>query len=162
MNGGYKFSNSAKTNAQIIGVLAEFIEAGISTVEEDEDGSGGDGQGGSGVPYWHTEQHAIPRKSNPYGYLRLFAANDLLAGGTSISITSGVTSNSTSQKNIQSGSDGVAETSHTAILDDPEERLRVFDGLYRDVVTAGMERARREGGEEGRAASALAKVLAQS
>ena len=143
----------------MIVVLAEFIEAGISTVLEDGDIDGVDEHGASGFPYWHTEHHLIPRKSNPYGYLRLFAASDLLAGQTTTSVTS---TNGAHQNMAHTGSTGATDTNqaaHTAILDDPEERLRVFDRLYRDVVMVGVERARREGGEEGRAASALAKVL---
>ena len=57
---------------------------------------------------------------------------------------------------------GVAKEDDNQMLDDYEDRRRMFDETYRDAITSGLEAARREGGEQGRAAAAVVKVLKEA
>jgi pre-rRNA-processing protein IPI1 len=54
---------------------------------------------------------------------------------------------------------GMPKDDETEMLEDCEDRRRVFDKTFRTSVEMGLEAARREGGDVGRAASALAKAL---
>jgi len=68
----------------------------------------------------------IPKRSNAFAHLNLFAVNRDEEGEMYI---------------------------------DREDRQRVFHKMFHGVVKLGVENARKEGGETGRAAAALAKVL---
>lgn len=48
------------------------------------------------------------------------------------------------------------------ILDDRDDRLQVFTNKFQPLVLAGMEAAKKEGGEFGRASGLLAKTLART
>lgn len=54
---------------------------------------------------------------------------------------------------------GTAKDDATEMLEDREDRRRVFDKSFRGPVEMGLEAARKEGGEVGRAAAALTKAL---
>jgi len=78
-------------------------------------------------PLRHALAHAMPRKSNPYGYLNLF---------------------------------GAPRDAEGEVYDTPEERTRVFEELaLHEVFGKGVAEAKKEGGEVGRAASAVDKAL---
>ncbi len=54
---------------------------------------------------------------------------------------------------------GMPKDDETEMLEDREDRLRVFDTTFRAAIDMGLEGARKEGGEVGRAAAALTKAL---
>jgi pre-rRNA-processing protein IPI1 len=54
---------------------------------------------------------------------------------------------------------GMPKDDETEMLEDCEDRRRVFDKTFKASVEMGLEAARREGGDVGRAAAVLAKAL---
>lgn len=54
---------------------------------------------------------------------------------------------------------GIPRDDETEMLEDHEDRQRVFDKSFRVPVEMGLEAARKEGGDIGRAAAALTKAL---
>ena len=54
---------------------------------------------------------------------------------------------------------GLLKDDETEMLEDREDRLRVFNERFRISIDRGLEAARREGGEAGRAAANLSKML---
>ncbi|KAL2414788.1 Pre-rRNA-processing protein ipi1 [Exophiala dermatitidis] len=135
----------AKATARIMQVLAEFLQVGLGSDDDDDDddGSGAGGNNATGVsvsdlavnfPLWFTNSLMMPSKSNAYAYLDLFGAP---------------------QK--EKTEDDVAQQ----ILDDPEDRLQLFINKFQPVVVVGVDAAKKEGGELGRASGLLAKTLEQ-
>ena len=57
---------------------------------------------------------------------------------------------------------GMPKDDETEMLEDRDDRRRVFDTSFRPAVEMGLEGARKEGGEVGRAAAALTKALRES
>ena len=54
---------------------------------------------------------------------------------------------------------GTPKDDETEMLEDREDRQRVFDKSFRTTIEIGLEVARKEGGEIGRAAATLTKIL---
>ena len=54
---------------------------------------------------------------------------------------------------------GTPKDDETEMLEDREDRQRVFDKSFRPSFEMGLEAARKEGGEVGRAAATLAKIM---
>jgi pre-rRNA-processing protein IPI1 len=54
---------------------------------------------------------------------------------------------------------GMPKDDETEMLEDCEDRRRVFDKTFRASIEMGLEAARREGGDVGRAAAVLTKAL---
>jgi pre-rRNA-processing protein IPI1 len=54
---------------------------------------------------------------------------------------------------------GAQQDDEKQILDDRNDRLRVFNGHFRSLVLAGIDAAKKEGGELGRASGLLVKAL---
>lgn len=48
------------------------------------------------------------------------------------------------------------------MLDDREDRLRVFDEVFRPSIMAGLEAWRKEGGEQGRVAAQVVKAVKEA
>jgi pre-rRNA-processing protein IPI1 len=56
---------------------------------------------------------------------------------------------------------GMPKDDETEMLEDCEDRRRVFDKTFRASIEMGLEAARREGGDVGRAAAVLTKALSE-
>ena len=54
---------------------------------------------------------------------------------------------------------GMPKDDETQMLEDREDRQRVFDKSFRSTIEIGLEAARKEGGEVGRSAATLTKIL---
>lgn len=114
-------SAESKLLVKQLNTLALFLQTGLSSPVED-----GGVRDGRLFPMWHTEQHLIPGRSNPYGYLNLFGA----------------------PRDVES-----------EMYEDAEGRKEVFGELMYEATTKGVQTCKKEGGEVGRAASAVEKVL---
>ncbi|EHY57454.1 rRNA processing protein [Exophiala dermatitidis] len=129
----------AKATARIMQVLAEFLQVGLGF--DDDGGGGGNNTTCVSVsdlavdfPLWFTNSLMMPSKSNAYAYLDLFG---------------------TPQK--KKSEDDAAQQ----ILDDPEDRLQLFINKFQPLIVVGVDAAKKEGGELGRASGLLAKTLEQ-
>ncbi|RAK96689.1 IPI1/TEX10 family protein [Aspergillus ibericus CBS 121593] len=121
---------------KVLGVLAEFLQAGIGEEDEDEDVvmggaevESGYGSGDGGFPIVQTEVHMVPKTAQPYVYLNLF---------------------------------GSPRDEEGEMYETREERFRVFKSRFLVAVERGVESARQDGGEVGRASSAVSKVLKEA
>lgn len=80
-------------------------------------------------PIWHLQHHALPTASDPYGYLNLYASPE--------------------KKNEE-----------TQMLEDAEARIRFFkEAGIATVVEENIASMSKEGGEIGRAAGVLRKIV---
>ncbi|GLB03401.1 rRNA processing protein [Aspergillus tubingensis] len=127
-----KAGAKGKPMVKVLGVLAEFLEAGIG--EDGDDGEmevDGEGESGTGrgFPIVQTDVHMVPKSAQPYVYLNLF---------------------------------GAPRDEEGEMYETREERFRVFKGRFLDPVERGLESARQDGGEVGRASSAVSKVLKEA
>lgn len=111
-----------KSTAKIITAMSEFLEAGLNDEGQKENVH----HSHEAFPYSDLEYHALPTKSNAYGYLNLFDA---------------------------------VRDEKTQMLEDREDRLRVYADHFRALIDAGVTACKKEGGEIGRATGLLAKVL---
>jgi pre-rRNA-processing protein IPI1 len=120
-----KAGGDGRIQARHLQVLADFLGAGCSSatdlLETDENC-----QSPLASPFWHTEHHMLPTRSNPYGYLNLFASSN---------------------------------DDEVDMLEDREERIRVFNERFASDVELGLSSARKDGGEIGRAAGLVTKSL---
>ena len=66
-----KVGSEGKPMVRCLTVLITFLRVGL--VEPDE--TGPSRRLGSTFPLWHLRQHALPKRSNCYGYLNLFGAS---------------------------------------------------------------------------------------
>ncbi|PYH97729.1 putative rRNA processing protein Ipi1 [Aspergillus ellipticus CBS 707.79] len=116
---------------RVVGVLGEFLDAGVGEVEGDVvmGGKVGDGGGGAGVPVVQMETHMVAKAAQPYVYLNLF---------------------------------GSPRDEEGEMYETREERWRVFQGRFLGPVERGLESARQEGGEVGRASTTVTKVLKEA
>jgi pre-rRNA-processing protein IPI1 len=120
-----KAGSDGRAQARNLQVLAHFLNAGFS----DDAGrslTDEDGNVRSTFPLLHTEHHALPKRSNPYGYLNLFGAQR---------------------------DDGVD------MLEDREDRIRIFNEKFASGIESGLDSARKDGGDVGRAAGLVVKSL---
>ena len=117
----------AKVQARNLVVLGEFLRAGLSapSLRAGADENDLDSVQAS-FPLWNVDSHALPKRSNAYGYLNLF---------------------------------GAPRDDDTDMLEDREDRIRVFKARFGAAVEAGLASAKRDGGEVGRAAGLVAKAL---
>lgn len=119
----------AKTIARALQVLTQFLTSGMVQPAEAAVTIIGEGEEELGFPLWNTDQHFLPKKTNPFGYLNLF---------------------------------GAPMDEEDAMLDDREDRVRVFDKGYRQPIERGLDDCRKEGGEVGRAAVVVSRILNDS
>ncbi|GKZ24353.1 rRNA processing protein [Aspergillus brasiliensis] len=134
-----KAGAKGKPMVKVLGVLAEFLDAGIGEDDGDGDdevngGGGGegmevDGRGDGGFPIVHSDVHMVPKSAQPYVYLNLF---------------------------------GAPRDEEGEMYETREERFRVFKGKFLVPVERGLESARQDGGEVGRASAAVTKVLKEA
>ncbi|OJZ85373.1 hypothetical protein ASPFODRAFT_137656 [Aspergillus luchuensis CBS 106.47] len=127
-----KAGAKGKPMVKVLGVLAEFLEAGIGEDDEmevDGEGESGNGTGVGGFPIVQTDVHMVPKSAQPYVYLNLF---------------------------------GAPRDEEGEMYETREERFRVFKGRFLVPVERGLESARQDGGEVGRASSAVSKVLKEA
>lgn len=112
----------SKSLSQILLVLAQFLEAGMFQTKIGDRTS----LLKDGFPFWQTEHHRLPTKSNAYSYLNLF---------------------------------GPVQDEKSQMLEDREDRVRVYNDHFRPLIDAGVSTTKREGGELGRATGTLVKAL---
>lgn len=125
-----KAGAKGKPMVKVLGVLAEFLEAGIGEDGDEMEVDEGGGSGtGVGFPIVQTEVHMVPKSAQPYVYLNLF---------------------------------GAPRDEEGEMYETREERFRVFKGRFLVPVERGLESARQDGGEVGRASSAVSKVLKEA
>jgi pre-rRNA-processing protein IPI1 len=115
-------SGDGKAQARNLQVLAQFLKAGFCSASSSDE----NGNLLSSFPLWHTEHHALPKRSNAYAYLNLF---------------------------------GTPKDDDVDMLEDREDRIRIFNQRFTSSVTNGLSSARKDGGEVGRAAGLVAKAL---
>ncbi|PWY83541.1 hypothetical protein BO70DRAFT_335638 [Aspergillus heteromorphus CBS 117.55] len=131
-----KAGAKGKPMVRVVGVLGEFLGAGIG---EGSGGGGGDGDVGMmdgegdgaavGFPVVQTEVHMVAKAAQPYVYLNLF---------------------------------GSPRDEEGEMYETREERWRVFQGRFLAPVERGLESARQEGGEVGRASMTVSKVMKEA
>ena len=57
---------------------------------------------------------------------------------------------------------GAAKDDENQMLDDREDRIRVFEEAFKPAIMAGLEAGRKEGGEPGRAAGLVSRAIKES
>ena len=114
-----------KVQARNLQVLSDFLRAGFR-ITVDSSRMDENLLARFRFPMWHPEHHALPKKSNPYGYLNLFASD---------------------------------QNDELDMLEDRQDRIRVFNERFASGVQTGLASARKDGGEVGRAAGLVTKAL---
>ena len=117
-----KAGTEGKSKAKILQTLAKFLN--VALVQGEDENS--ELHLVHTYPYWHMQQHSVPTKSNPYGYLNIW---------------------------------GQPRDGDSQMLEDTNERIMFFDSNFRTIVEAGVQQARREGGEIGRSVAGLVGTL---
>ncbi|KAL4874855.1 Rix1 complex component [Aspergillus karnatakaensis] len=131
-----KAGSKGKPQVRVLGVLAEFLDAGLLEQVQEQAGMGMDvdsvdagglsGSTMSSFPILQTRSQMIPLTAQPYLYLNLF---------------------------------GAPRDEEGEMYETREDRWRVFEGRFLGAVEKGVEGCRSEGGEVGRASSGVKKVL---
>jgi pre-rRNA-processing protein IPI1 len=124
-----KSGSQGKPMVKTLGVLSEFLEAGIgkpSTGNADSEMSDDDESPSWPFPLCQTAHHMISDSSTPFAYLNLF---------------------------------GQPRDEEGEMYETREDRFRVFSSRFHPAMERGLKSAREEGGELGRASSGVSKVL---
>ena len=127
-----KAGSDGKPMVKSLQVFAEFLRAGISVPDDDDEIMSDDDQDGYGsweFPLQHSGQYLIPDRSAPFSYLNLF-----------------------SQPKDEEGE----------MYESREDRQRVFMQKFQRPVDRGVNEAKNHGGEVGRASAGLSKVLKEA
>lgn len=116
-----KAGGDSKLQVKQMNTLAAFLKVGLipSQVVVPV-------EAGTTFPLWHTEQHMLSKRSNPYAHLNLF---------------------------------GPPRDEESEMYEDREDRQRVFHDRAEAAIVAGLEQALKGGGELGRAAAQLRRVV---
>ncbi|KAK6519480.1 hypothetical protein TWF281_003314 [Arthrobotrys megalospora] len=121
-----------KASLQHLGVLRQFLFVGI--IEDEPQNSHFDIRMTDLLrPHQHTELHMMPTTSNIYAHLNLFG-------------TSGIAEN-------------VNEEDAEGSAEDCDSRRRIVKNVFESNLRVGLQAKLQEGGEIGRAAGAVLKVL---
>ncbi|KAF3934902.1 hypothetical protein ABW19_dt0205537 [Dactylella cylindrospora] len=130
-----EFSDPGKNkraSLQHLTVLKQFLAAGL--VETKSQNSSFDIRMADLLrPHQHTELHLLPRSSNVYAYLSLFA-------------TAGTVEN-------------VNEEDAEGSAEDLDSRRRIMKHVFESNIRAGLQARLQEAGEVGRAAGSVLKIL---
>ncbi|KAJ5249237.1 Pre-rRNA-processing protein ipi1, partial [Penicillium chermesinum] len=126
-----KSGSQGRPMVKVLGVLAEFLDAGIGAPEASRGDAGSAQEDPSVASAWpfplsHTGHHMVSESSAPYAYLNLF---------------------------------GKPRDEEGEMYETREDRYRVFTARFMPAVDRGLKSAREEGGELGRASSGVTKVL---
>lgn len=128
-----KSGSQGRPLVKVLGVLGEFLDAGIGEQDDSENHDGHEHIDSSSsacpFPLCQTSQHMIPKSSAPYAYLNLF---------------------------------GQPRDEEGEMYETREDRYRVFAARFMPAVNRGLMSAREEGGELGRASSGVTKVLKEA
>ncbi len=116
-----RLGRDSKSLARPLQVFGQFLQCGIGPSRSD------DAVGpGCMFPFWHVDQHLLPRRADCFAYLNLFGQTH--------------------------------EEEDGGICEDRRDRQRVLQRID-DKVRYGLEDCRRQGGEVGRAAGTVLKIL---
>lgn len=129
--------SKSKATAKSLGALSHFVKAGIHRRDDLYKESN---INSSTFPLWDVEQHMLPKKPNAFARLNLFG-NGIPNACAAWTV---------------SGSDCGSEDE---MLHERSDRQLVFTKRYQKSFCRELERAKKEGGEVGRAATGVAKII---
>lgn len=124
-------SSSNKALIKLLDVLALLLRTGLHNPAATDEL-----RQSSVFPFWHTQNHLAPHRANPYAYLELF------------------------QSPTSAQNDDMINDDNKS-YEDAADRRAVYLPLFHQAVRSGLDTCKKEGGEIGRSAAVVERVVAE-